>query len=51
MAKSKLRTPAQKTTQKIRTSRNKVKKYSKLLEKYPNSPHTGIWQEQIKFNA
>lgn len=46
----KTRTPAKKAEQKARTSRNKVKKYKRLIEERPNHEHRDKWEAQIKYN-
>jgi len=47
MPKNKPRTPAEKTAQKSRTTKNQVKKYTKLIEENPTSPHLVAWKKQL----
>lgn len=41
------RTPAHKAEQAARTKKNKSEKYTRLLEKYPDSPHLAKWEKFI----
>lgn len=42
-------TPVELISQKKRTYQNQVKKYTELLEKSPNSPHTSKWKALLEF--
>ena len=44
----KLSTPGEKASQARRTHRNKVRKYRKLLENFPQNPHKKIWEEKLE---
>jgi hypothetical protein len=47
----KSRTPAQSAKQSARTSRNKIKKYQKLIQERPKDKDVPKWENQIKFNS
>ena len=49
MAKQRGASPKQKEEQKKRTANNMVRKYEKLLEESPNSPHAKKWQSNLDF--
>jgi hypothetical protein len=47
----KSRTPAQSAKQSARTSRNKVKKYQKLIAKFPKDKDVPKWENEIRINS
>lgn len=49
MANKKSRSPQEATEQKKRTAKNKVKKYEKLIEKFPESKDKTTWEKVIEF--
>lgn len=48
MPKGRKRTEAEKTAQKNRTSQNQLRKYMRLLEKFPTSRDVDIWKKKIE---
>ena len=50
MPKGKSKTSdSKRSAQKIRTARNQIKRYEKLLEKYPDHKDTNLWNGQVDF--
>ena len=48
MGKSKTKSESQKAKQRSRTMANQIKKYSKLISKFPDSIHVGIWKAKME---
>lgn len=46
--KDKKRTPAEKANAKRKVVRNKLKKYSTLLDSKPNDPHRKTWEKKLE---
>ena len=42
------KTDAQRSSQRRRTHKNKIKKYEKLLKEFPDSKDKGIWQQKLE---
>lgn len=49
MANKGIRSPQASTEQKKRTAKNQIKKYEKLIEKFPKSKDLTTWQKVIEF--
>lgn len=46
----KVKTDAAKTTQQRRTHGNKIRKYTRLLEKHPESSQAPIWRKKLEYS-
>ena len=45
--RQKLKTEVHKIVQRKRTHKNKIKKYTILMGKFPSDPHFSIWKEKL----
>jgi len=46
--KKRVKSDAEKSSQRRRTHVNKIRKYERLLKKFPNSPHTKVWEKKLE---